>query len=92
MKERIESSDEQQQTEDECRKIAGDLDRIQTTACRSRHQRVPAAVCQHSVFHHSVQSRCSSHLRELSTEGGKNRDGLAMRSHPKPSLHNITLH
>ena len=36
------------------------MDRIQTTACQSRHQGVPAAVCQHSIFHHSVQSRCSS--------------------------------
>ena len=52
--------DEQQQTEDECRQNAGDMDRIQTTACQSRHQGVPAAVCQHSIFHHSVQSRCSS--------------------------------
>ena len=40
--------DEQQQTEDECRQNAGDMDRIQTTACQSRHQGVTAAVCQHS--------------------------------------------
>ena len=52
--------DEQQQTEDECWQNTGDMDRIQTTACQSRHQGVPAAVCQHSIFHHSVQSRCSS--------------------------------
>ena len=52
--------DEQQQTEDECRQNAGDMDRIQTTACQSRHQGVPAAVCQHSISHHSIQSRCSS--------------------------------
>ena len=25
------------------------MDRIQTTACQSRHQRVPAVVCQHSI-------------------------------------------
>ena len=36
------------------------MDRIRTTACQSRHQGVPAAVCQHSIFHHSIQSRCSS--------------------------------
>ena len=33
---------------------------IQTTACQSRHQGVPAVVCQHFIFHHSVQSRRSS--------------------------------
>ena len=43
--------DEQQQTGDECRQNAGDMDRIQTTACQSRHQGVPAAVCQHSISH-----------------------------------------
>ena len=54
------SLDEQQQTENECWQNAGDMDRIQTTACQSQHQVVPAAVCQHSIFHHRVQPRCSS--------------------------------
>ena len=54
--------DEQQQTEVECWQNAGDMDRIQTTACQSRHQGVPAAVLSANIlfFHHSVQSRCLS--------------------------------
>ena len=40
--------------------IADDMDRIQTTACQSRHQGVPAVVCQHSisVFISTVNSPC----------------------------------
>ena len=36
---------------------AGGMDRIQTTACQSRHQGVPAVV--NLLFSTSVQSRCS---------------------------------